>query len=84
MNETESKLLEALLELEKTVASMNTASPKPNLLPLFTRLDQLTSELPRGTDPTLMHYLHRKSYEKARLFLQGNDAENQLGNCRHV
>jgi len=32
----------------------------------------------------LLHYLQKKSYEKARLYLQGRDAENQLGNCRHV
>jgi hypothetical protein len=40
--------------------------------------------LPRETDPQLRHYLQKKSYEKARLFLQGRDAENQAGNCRHV
>jgi hypothetical protein len=40
--------------------------------------------MPRDADPTLLHYLHKKSYEKARLFLQGRDAENQVGNCGHV
>ena len=60
-----------------------TAQPKPDLLPLFRRLDTLTAELPASTDPTLMHYLRKKSYEKARLFLQGRNAENQVGNCRH-
>jgi len=44
----------------------------------------LTAQLPPQTDPQLLHYLHKKSYEKARLFLQGRDAENQFGNCRHV
>ncbi len=63
---------------------MATARPKPDLLPLFARLDALTAQLPRQTDPTLLHYLHKKSYEKARLFLQGRESENQLGNCRHV
>jgi len=47
-------------------------------------LDELTRKLPPNADPGLLHYLHKKSYEKARLFLEGRDAENQLGNCRHV
>ncbi len=72
-----------LLQLENAVKSMPTANPKPNLLPLFARIDELTEQLPRGTDPTLLHYLHKKSYEKARIFLQGRDAENQIRNCRH-
>ncbi len=80
----EKEILAALLQLEAAVKSMPAANPKPNLLPLFARLDELTHQLPRATDPSLLHYLHKKSYEKARLFLQGRDAENQLGNCRHV
>ena len=63
---------------------MAAANPKPSLLPLFTRLDELAKRLPRETDPALLHYLHKRSYEKAQLFLQGRDAENQVGNCRHV
>ncbi len=84
MTETEQQLLAALRELERAVATMATAQPKPNLLALFTRLDDLTRQLPRHADSSLLHYLHKKSYEKARLFLEGRDAENQLGNCRHV
>ena len=84
MTETEQQLLAALRELEHAVATMATAQPKPDLLSLFARLDELTRQLPRTTDPSLLHYLHKKSYEKARLFLEGRDAENQLGNCRHV
>ncbi|MFO1499335.1 MAG: hypothetical protein U1G07_13225, partial [Verrucomicrobiota bacterium] len=71
-------------ELDATVQALAAAKAKPNLLPLFQRIDQLTAELPGGTDPALLHYLHKKSYEKARLWLQGRDAENQQGNCRHV
>ena len=84
MTETEQQLLAALRELERAVATMATAQPKPDLLAIFTRLDDLTRQLPRDADPSLLHYLHKKSYEKARLFLEGRDAENQLGNCRHV
>jgi len=80
----EARLLVALKELEAAVNSMKTANPKPALLPLFARIDELSAQLPPGTDPTLLHYLHKKSYEKASLFLQGRDAENQIVNCRHV
>jgi len=77
-------ILAALVELDNAVKTMPTANPKPNLMPLFARIDELTKQLPRDANPTLLHYLHKKSYEKARLFLQNRDAENQVGNCRHV
>ena len=80
----ERQLLAALTQLDETVKVLATAKPKPSLLPLFTRIDELAAQLPRDTDPTLVHYLHKKSYEKARLYLRGCDAENQVGNCRHV
>ena len=80
----EKSLLDALTDLDAAVKTMPTANPKPNLVPLFNRIDDLTRELPRDADPALLHYLHKKSYEKARLFLQGREAENQAGNCRHV
>ena len=72
----EQNLLAALLELDAAVRLLPTANPKPKLLPLFARIDELAAQLPAGTDPTLLHYLHKKSYEKARLYLQGRDAEN--------
>jgi hypothetical protein len=80
-NALEKDLLAALIELENAIKTMPTANPKPNLLPLFSRLDDLTKQLPRQADPALLHYLHKKSYEKARLFLQGRNEENQNGNC---
>jgi hypothetical protein len=84
MTEMEQNLLQTLVDLENAVKSMPTATLKPNLLPIFAHVDELTRQLPPQTDPTLLHYLHKKSYEKARLFLQGREAENQAGNCRHV
>jgi hypothetical protein len=85
MTETEQSVLDTLLELERTIESMAHTTPKPNLLPLFARLDELTRRLPPTSDPTLLHYLHKKSYQKARLFLQGREAENARGNCHgHV
>jgi hypothetical protein len=84
MTHTENALLDALVQLDTAVKKMPTANPKPNLVPLFERIDALAKELPRGGDPSLQHYLQKKSYEKARLFLQGRDAENATGNCGHV
>ncbi len=85
MTATEQSILDTLLELERTIGAMPRTTPKPSLLPLFSRLDELTRALPAAADPLLMHYLHKKSYQKARLFLQGSDAENQRGNCHgHV
>ena len=80
----ENQLLTVLTQLAETVKTMPSVGVRPSLLPLFHQIDEFTGQLPRNTDPTLMHYLHKKSYEKARLYLQGRDAENQLGNCRHV
>jgi hypothetical protein len=83
MNETERQILAALKELEQTVHSMRTAATKPSLLPLFERIDNLRGQLPKSTDPQLLHYLHKQSYDKARLWLEGRDAENAAGTCRH-
>ena len=84
MTKCESDILQALVELDTAVKTLRTANPKPDLLPIFQRLDTLAQELPRESDPNLRHYLTKKSYEKARLFLQGRDADNAEGNCGHV
>ena len=83
MTTAEKNILDALLQLESTVRAMPKANPKPSLLPIFALIDELTRQLPKETDPSLLHYLHKKSYEKARLWLEGRDAENAVGNCRH-
>jgi hypothetical protein len=83
MTATEAALRQTLIDLENSVQSMRTANPKPSLQPFFARIDELARQLPRDTDPTFLHYLQKKSYEKARLWLEGRDAENQVGNCRH-
>ena len=81
MTDIEQQILDTLLQLESTIKTIPTANPKPNLMPLFARLDDLASQLPKKSDPNLRHYLQRKSYEKARLLLQGRDAENARGTC---
>ena len=47
---------------------------------MFERLDALAAQLPPSTPHDLRHYLQRKSYEKARLWLEGVDPEK--GTCR--
>jgi hypothetical protein len=70
MSEIEQELLDTLVKLEQLAAEMPLANPKPDLRPLFARVEELGGKLPRGTDPQLLHFLHRKSYKKARAFLQ--------------
>lgn len=81
LNATEQTILQTLLELDRAVKSMATANPKPNLLPLFARLDELAAQLPPDADEELRHFLKRKSYEKARARLEGRTAER--GTCGH-
>jgi len=83
MTGIEREILGSLEELDRAVKSLRTANPKPDLQVLFGRLERLIDQLAPGTDPNLLHYLHKKSYEKARLFLQGRDQENARGGCRH-
>lgn len=70
MSLIEQQLLGNLMALESAAERMATANPKPDLLPLFDRIDELARQLPAGTDPELLHFLQRKSYQKARAFLQ--------------
>ena len=80
MTETEQAVLDTLVELEAAVAQVN-VDPKPDLINIFGRLDDLTVALSKDASPDLLHYLHKKSYQKARLFLQGQDPEQ--GECPH-
>ena len=81
MSEQENAILQSLIELDDTVNSMPRADPKPNLMPIFARLDELTRGLPKDTAPELLHYLGKKSYEKARLWLEGKRSGIARGGC---
>lgn len=81
MSEQENAILQSLIELDDTVNSMPRADPKPNLMPIFARLDELTRGLPKDTAPELLHYLGKKSYEKARLWLEGKRSRIARGGC---
>jgi len=80
MSVTETQVLEALRELEGDVARQ----PRPDLRPRLAELDRLTRELPANTDPDLRHFLQRRSYEKARLFLEDRVAEIHQGGCTRL
>ena len=77
---TEAELLEALRDFEGAVIKVN-EDPKPDLMAHFNRIDKLVTQLPNTTDGELLHYLQKRSYEKARLFLEGYHAEIQKGGC---
>lgn len=82
MTDQENAILQSLIELDATVKAMPTAKPKPNLMPIFARLDELTLGLPPDAAPELLHYLGKKSYEKARLWLEGKRPQIARGGCR--
>ena len=51
MTEVEQTFCETLIELDRAVQSMPKANPKPDLFPLFARLDELAKQLPPEADP---------------------------------
>jgi len=75
VDKIEQQVLEALKQLERAVEKMRDGGPKPDLPGMFARLDELTRQLPATTDRQLLHYLHRKSYQKAREFLEEQAAK---------
>ena len=78
----EKQLLDALVELDTAVKAMSSENPKPGLMPLFSRIDELAEKLPPSADPELRHFLQRKSYEKARLHLLERGEGNMQGRNR--
>lgn len=62
-------ILDALRRLDAAAAA------RGNVLPVLQELDQLGRALPPDAPADLRHYLQRRSYEKARLFLEGFDPE---------
>lgn len=84
MTTIETDILQALTELDAAIKSLPTAQPKPNLLALFARIDALAEQLPRTTDPELLHFLQRKSYEKAWAKLEGRVPTRGACGGRHT
>jgi len=81
MTELEQELHQALLDLDGAVKHMAATKTRVDLMPLFARIDELGAKLPPGTDPQLVHFIQRKSFEKASLWLEGRKAEITRGIC---
>ena len=81
MQASEHHLLAALRDLDSAVKSLRTTHPMPNLLPLFSRIDELAAGLSGQSDPQLLHFIHRKSYEKALLWLEEKTASITPSRC---
>lgn len=81
MNQLEMRLLEALQALEVSIRPRPAGSTAVDVRPHLSELDRLTRELPTDADPQLVHFLRRRSYEKARLFLEGRGPEIHQGGC---
>ncbi len=74
VNEDESRILEVLTEMERGLAAMKAGGPAPGLMGLFGQLDRLAAALPADAK-ALRHYLERKSYGKARRYLENGDED---------
>ena len=81
MTQLEQELHQALLDLDGAVKRMAATRTPVDLLPLFARIDELGAKLPAGTDPQLVHFIQRKSFEKATLWLEGRKADITRGVC---
>jgi len=84
MTELETDLLGALLRLQQAAIPSANPGRRNELMEAISDVDRMTLQMPKKSDPTLLHYLHKKSYEKAILFLKGRDSENAGGNCGHM
>ena len=81
MTDLETELLTILRKLDETARTSPAPGPRPDLPVALARIADLTRRLPAGTPPELLHFLHKRSLEKARLFLEGRDPEP--GACPH-
>jgi hypothetical protein len=81
MTQLEQQLYEALTALDQAVKSFAATKQPVDLMPLFRRIDELGAQLLPETDPQLLHFLQRKSFEKATLWLEDRKAEITRGIC---
>jgi hypothetical protein len=69
------KVLASLRALESAIAAGQPPSPNPALRAALAQMEALTAAIPDGVDANLRHYLLKRSYQKARLLLEGGDPE---------
>ncbi len=70
MTPAEKALRDAIVELEETAAMARSGRKTPGVLPVLEKVERLAAELPPDTPAELRHFLERKSYAKARAFLE--------------
>lgn len=71
MTEFEINLKNTLEEFQSVLDS----GAKENLSEILQRIQQLTEATPPDTHPQLVHYLQKRSYQKAIQWLNGEDPE---------
>ena len=71
-----------LAELRTALAALVTPAggEKPPVAESLQRIERLAGQL-GDIDPRLRHYLTQRSYQKALMFLDGRETENDKGNC---
>lgn len=72
-----------LTELREALAALvvPAADRKLGVAESLERIERLEGRLGDAIEPRLKHYLTQRSYQKALLFLEGREAENERGNC---
>lgn len=63
----EDELKEALISMQKAISN----SDAPEISRCLVQLDEAAQQHRRELDPQLMHFLKRRSYQKALMFLDG-------------
>jgi len=81
MTQLEQQLHEALVTLDQAVKGIAATKQPVDLMPLLRRIDELGAQLPPDTDPQLAHFMKKRSFEKAILWLEGRHSEIGRGNC---
>lgn len=81
MTQLEQQLHDALVALDRAVKGFAANKQPVDLMPLLRRIDELGAQLPTDTDPQLVHFIQRKSFEKAILWLEDRKAEITRGVC---
>lgn len=83
MTQLEQQLYDSLITLDKAIKSFAATKQPVDLVPMMKRIDELGAQLPPETDPQLLHFIQKKSFEKAILWFEGRHAEIGRGNCGH-
>ena len=75
------ELLQKYFDTIKQLSSSPTE--KSSFSFISNQLDEMVRQAPPDIDPQLLHYLNRKSYEKAFRSLENSQAEIEKGTCGH-